>query len=150
MKTKLLLICFIILITCNHLMAQSSGFIDSSGVFQWQYHRSVYKNAKDTTTAVVVIVFINGANHAAVSYRQEVKKSTIHWEEKETGTTGEDGYVRFITAKLNPNEAIVWRFTIKNNLLNKDNSIDLENGAILIMDEQFNVRKEKFAEQSIK
>ena len=150
MKTKIFLICFLILGICIQIKAQSSGFIDSSGVFQWQYLRSVYKNAKDTTTALVVIVFINGANHSAVSYRQEVKNSVIHWEEKEIGTTGEDGFVKFITAKLQPNEAIVWRFTIKNNILNKDNSIDLENGAILIMDEQFNVRKEKFAEQNVK
>jgi hypothetical protein len=150
MKTKLLLICFFVFSFCNQINAQSSGFVDSLGVFQWQYHRSVYKNAKDTTSAVVVIVFINGANHSAISYRQEVKNSTLHWEEKETGSTGEDGYVKFITAKLKPNEAIVWRFIIKNNISNNDNSINVEKGAILIMDEQFNVRKEKFAEQNVK
>lgn len=134
----------------SQMNAQSSGFVDSLGVFQWQYHRSVYKNAKDTSSAVVVIVFINGAHHSAISYRQELKNSTLHWEEKERGITGDDGYVKFITAKLKPNEAIVWRFTIKNNILKKDNSIDLEKGAILIMDENFNVKKEKFAEQIIK
>lgn len=150
MKIKHLLIWLIVLVFCNQINAQSSGFVDSLGVFQWQYHRSVYKNAKDTSTAVVVIVFINGAHHSAISYRQELKNSTLHWEEKETGSTGEDGYVKFITAKLKPNEAIVWRFTIKNNTSNKDNSIDIEKGAILIMDEQFNVRKEKFAELNVK
>lgn len=150
MKTKLILICFFLLGFCSQINAQSSGFVDSLGVFQWQYHRSIYKNAKDTTTAVVVFVFINGAKHSAISYRQEVKNSTLHWEEKESGSTGEDGFVKFITAKLNPNEAIVWRFIIKNNSISKDNTINIEKGAILIMDEQFNVRKEKFEEQNIK
>lgn len=130
--------------------AQSSGYVDSTGLFHWQYHRSVYKNAEDTTTAVVVVVFINGSQPSAVSYRQETKSSTIKWLEKENGTIGQDGYVQYITTKLEPYQAVVWRFIVKNKEFNKDRTIDLEEGAILIMDQNFVVKKEKFAEQKVK
>lgn len=132
------------------LFSQSVGYTDSSGVFQWQYHRSVFKNSEDTTSAIVVFVFINGANTTAISYRQEAQNSTITWMDQEKGIYGEEGYVQFLTAKLAPNEALLWRIKLKNNAINKDKSIDLENGALLIMDKSFTVRKDQFPEQNLK
>ncbi len=150
MKRTGFFIWIIITLVANQLCGQSSGLIDSSGVFRWQYHRSIYKNAEDTTTAVVVIVFINGAKPSAITYRQEIKNSSLKWLEKDGGITHQDGYVKVITTRLDPNEAVVWRYTIKNQLLNHDGSIDVEEGAILIMDSRYQVKKEKFAEQKVK
>lgn len=132
------------------ISAQSSGYADSLGVFQWQYHRSVYKNAKDTNSAIVIVVFINGANHTAITYRQEVANSTLLWIEKEGGIDERDGYVEFITTKLAPNEAIVWSYSIVNNNQKIDGTITIEKSALLIMNEQFQVRKEKFLDQIVK
>lgn len=138
-------ICFQITIS-----AQSSGYFDTLGVFQWQYHRSVYKNAKDTNTAIVIIVFINGANYSAISYRQEIANSSLQWIEKDGGVEEMDGYVAQITTKLAPNEAIVWSYSIKNNIQKPEGSIDIEKSALLIMNDKFIVRKEKFIDQIVK
>ena len=70
--------------------------------------------------------------------------------DQEKGIYGEEGYVQFLTAKLAPNEALLWRIKIKNSFINKDKSIDLENGALLIMDKTFTVRKDQFPEQNLK
>lgn len=131
------------------LFSQSSGYTDSLGVFQWQYHRSLYKNAKDTNSAIVTIVFINGANHTAVSYRQEVANSVLKWIEKDGGESDRVGYVESITVQLEPNEAVVWRYTLNNSTKQKNGSINVEKSALLIMNNQFQVKKEKFMEQIV-
>lgn len=149
MKKLIFLFCFFIgiQITSN---AQSSGYTDSLGVFQWQYHRSIYKNANDTNSAIVVLVFINGANYRAITYRQEVADSKLTWIEKDGSVTEKSGYVEMITTKLSPNEAIVWSYKINNHKIISKGSINIEKSALLIMDEQFQVKKEKFLDQIIK
>jgi len=149
MKKLIFLFCLLIgfQITTH---AQSAGYIDSLGVFQWQYHRSIYKNANDTTSAIVVLVFINGANHTAITYRQEVADSKLTWIEKDGSVTEKSGYVESITTKLSPNEAIVWSYKINNNKIISKGSINIEKSALLIMNEQFQVKKEKFLDQIIK
>jgi hypothetical protein len=132
------------------LASQSVGYTDTVGVFQWQYHRSVFKNGEDTTSAIVVFVFINGANTTAISYRQEAQNCSIEWLDSEKGEYGEDGFVQYHTAKLAPNEAILWRIKVNNNIPNNDNSIDVEKGALLILDKNYSVRKDKFPKQNIK
>ena len=149
MKKLILLFSFLICFQIT-IHAQSSGYVDSLGVFQWQYHRSLYKNAKDTNSAIVVFVFINGANYTAITYRQEVANSTLIWIEKEDGTSEKDGYVETITTKLAPNEAIAWSYSIRNVSQKIGGTINVEKSALLIMNEQFQVRKEKFLDQIIK
>ncbi len=134
----------------SYIYSQSSGYIDSLGVFKWQYHRSVYKNTLEKNSAIVTLVFINGATHSAVSYRQELASSDIKWIEKDGGETYRDGYVETITVKLEPNEAVVWRYSLKNSSVEKGDSVYVEKSAILIMNEQFQVRKEKFMDQKVK
>lgn len=146
---KLTVLFFLCFFLPWNLFSQSSGFIDSLGVFQWQYHRSVFKNALEKNSAIVTIVFINGANHTAISYRQEAASSFLHWIEKDGGETDKDGFVETITVKLEPNEAIVWRYTVKNKTIENDGSINVEKSAILIMNDKFQVKKEKFLDQKV-
>ena len=146
---KLSLLFVLMLCFLYALFSQSSGYTDSLGVFQWQYHRSLYKNAKDTNSAIATIVFINGANHTAISYRQEVANSSLKWIEQDGGESDREGYVESITVKLAPNEAIVWRYTIKNSTKQRSGSIIVEKSALLIMNDQFQVKKEKFMDQIV-
>ena len=142
-------ICLLFLFITVSLHAQSGRFVDSAGNFKWQYHRSVSKDAQYPNSLIVTVVFINGDEQTAISYRQEIFQSKIEWIEKENGSVDKEGKVEFITANLAPYDSFVWKFRVRNIPINKDGSIDLEKAAFLIMNERFQVRKEKFLEQRV-
>ena len=146
MKRFLTLLFFILTIS---LQAQSGRFVDSTGTFKWQYHRSVVKDAQIANSLIVTIVFINGNEQTAVSYRQEIFQSSIEWIETEGGSIDREGKVEFITVNIAPHNSFVWKFRVMNVPRNKDMSIDLEKASFLIMNEQFKVRKEKFLGQTV-
>ena len=143
--------CFFVLIFSVFVSyAQSNRYVDSTGKFLWQYHRSVSKDYTDSTKSLFTFVFINGEEQMTIAYRHEVLKSEIKWVETEKGYCVKDGKVEQISANLPPNSAIVWKFLSSNAQQNpKSNAMVVEQGAILIMNKDFQVRKERFPEQTV-
>lgn len=138
---------FLILVSITFIVySQSNSKYDSTGVFLWQYHRSIYKNSLDSNSAIVTVVFINGSSQAAISYRQEDPDKLITWLDKDGGTITRDGYVEVITYNLEPNKAILFTYRITK-VINEN--VKVEKSALLIMDQNFQVIKENFSEQIV-
>lgn len=129
------------------LYPQSNRYLDSTGVFHWQYHYSVTRDYSDSTQALVTFVFVNGEKQSAISLRHECFHSKIVWIEMEEGTLSSEKKVEALTANLAPEQVIVWKF--KTSSETSKSPISVEESAILIMDEEFVVRKERFPAQKI-
>lgn len=136
----------LLLILCSALHSQSNRYIDSAGVFHWQYHYSVTRDFSDSTQALITFVFVNGEKQCAISLRHECFHSKIEWVEIEEGTLSSEKKVEAITANLAPEQVVVWKFKTSSP---QKKSISVEESAILIMNEEFVVRKERIPAQII-
>lgn len=137
----------LLLILCSALHSQSNRYLDSAGVFHWQYHYSVTRDFSDSTQALITFVFVNGEKQCAISLRHECFHSKIEWVEIEEGTLSSEKKVEAITANLAPNQVVVWKF--KTSSKSPKTPISVEESAILIMNETFAVRKERIPAQII-
>ena len=144
---KYLLIVFCILNTIV-LFAQNNRLTNEKGQLLWQYSQNVTANEEKPNTIVVSFVFINGINQTAISLRQELFNSQIEWIEIADLKVEKEDCVEFLTANLAPNQSIVWKYILKPKLVN--NELILEKSALLVMNEDFEVRKEIIPEQKIK
>lgn len=145
--SKFLAIVALFLFSISALYSQSNRYLDSTGTFHWQYHYCVVRDYPDTTKALVTFVFVNGEKQTAISLRHECFHSKIDWIEMEEGTLTSEEKVESLTANLAPNQAVVWRFRTSSG--SGKRSISVEESAILIMNEEFVVLKERLPAQVI-
>lgn len=129
--------------------AQSNRYVDSMGVFHWQYHYSVMRDYNNPSCALVTFVFVNGEKYAAVNFRHECFNSQIQWLEMEDAFPTYEKKVQALTANLAPHQVIVWKFR-SHTPENKDKTIQIEESAVLIMDENFQVLKQRLPAQLLK
>ncbi len=133
---KIVLLSFL-LITSYFAFAQCNRMVDEKGDLLWQYHRSIASQS-DENKVEVTFVFINGVQQQVVAYRQENYFSTFTWSDTTAGITSIDKKVQCIQANLAPNEAVSWTFTLTDEKMPL-----LEKAAVLIIDDQYGVRKER-------
>ena len=142
---KTIFITIILLITIPNIFCQSNRLTNDKGQLLWQYNQTVTIDEKNPNTLLVTFVFINGINQTAISLRQELFNSQIEWLNTDTIQIGKEDRVEFLTANLAPHQSVVWRYALKTKLV--DGGLVLEKSAILIMDKEFEVRKEVVPEQ---
>jgi len=129
------------------IFAQSNRLTNENGQLLWQYNQIVIPDEENRNTVKVSFVFINGVNQLAISLRQEVFNSEIMWVDTLDHKVEKENRVEFLTANLQPYQSIVWKYTLKNPLVSKE--LVLEKSAILIMNEDFEIRKEIIPEQKL-
>ena len=140
--------CFLLFAFCFFpIYAQNNRLTNEKGQLLWQYNQTVTVDEKNPNTLLVTFVFINGINQTALSLRQELFHSQIAWLDTANIQTGKEERVEFLTANLAPNQSVVWKYALQTKLTGKE--LILEKSAVLIMNEEFEVRKEVIPEQRI-
>jgi hypothetical protein len=129
-----------------HALAQSNRLTTENGELLWQYSQHIEIDENAPKTVYVTFVFINGINQTAISLRQERFFSQIEWTETANYQIEKEERVEFITANLAPSDSIVLKYTLHQPKV-KNNELIAEKSAILIMNDEFEVRKEFIPEQ---
>ena len=124
---------------------QSNRLTNEHGQLLWQYNQNVVVDEK-LNSFTVTFTFINGISQTAISLRQDLFNSQIEWLETADIKVEKEGNVDFLTVNLAPHQSVVFIYIIKTKLTDKE--LLLEKSALLIMDEDFKVRKELINEQS--
>jgi hypothetical protein len=138
--------CFLFCTFCFlQIFTQSNRLTNEKGQLLWQYNQIVHVDEQNQKTIHISFVFINGVNQTAISLRQELFYSQIEWLETDNIKIEKDDMVEFITANLAPHQSVVWKYILKPKIINKE--LLLEKSAVLIMNEEFEVRKEVIPEQ---
>lgn len=145
---KLLSLVFCCLIFVLTHAQQGNRMVDSVGNLVYQYNRSATYTAPGQCK--VTITIINGNKQLGISYRQEVFRSKLSWENTEHGDTSKLANIEIITANLAPKETAVWTFLYRNKAIKKDRSIDLEKSAFMLLTDEFEVKKQVLPETVIK
>lgn len=126
--------------------AQNEGVIENgqNNVSPFHYVRTITEDSLEQGKLYVTFVFENGSAQQAITYRQEMMKNRIKWEENcQKLVQNENNKVEKITANLAPLEKVEWQFSIF--IEPKQAAIEIEKAALLIMNEQFEVEKIVFA-----
>lgn len=144
---------FFILLICGLLTVftyaqQGDRMVDSVGKLVYQYNRSA--TYLEPGKCKVTITIINGYQQLGVSFRQEVFRSDLQWQETTGGDTTQMPNIKVITANLAPNETIAWTFIYQNNSMKKDKSIDLEKSCFMLLNDEFEVKKQVLPETVVK
>ena len=144
---------FFILIICGLLSVfsfaqQGDRLVDSVGQLLYQYNRAA--TYLEPGKCKVTVTIINGYQQLGVSYRQEVFRSNLQWQETTGGDTTQMPNIKVITANLAPNETIAWTFIYQNNNCKKDKSIDLEKSCFMLLNEEYEVKKQVLPETVVK
>ena len=144
---------FFILIICGLLSVfsfaqQGDRLVDSVGQLLYQYNRAA--TYLEPGKCKVTVTIINGYQQLGVSYRQEVFRSNLQWQETTGGDTTQMPNIKVITANLAPNETIAWTFIYQNNNCKKDKSIDLEKSCFMLLNDEFEVKKQVLPETVVK
>jgi len=127
--------------------AQNNRLTTEKGELLWQYNQNITIDTENPNTILVSFVFINGINQTAISLRQELFNSQIEWLNISDVPVEKEERVEFLTINLAPSQSIVWRYALKTKPIN--NELVLERSALLIMNEDFEIRKEIIPEQKI-
>ena len=144
---KLLFLTFCCLISVLGY-AQGDRLVDSVGNLLYQYNRSA--TYLEPGKCKVTVAIVNGYKQLGVSYRQEVFRSKVEWQETERGDTSKLPNIEVITANLAPNETIAWTFVYQNKSMKKDKSIDLEKACFMLLNEEYEVKKQVLPETVVK
>lgn len=144
---------FFILIICGLLSVfsyaqQGDRLVDSVGNLVYQYNRSA--TYLEPGKCKVTVTVVNGYKQLGVSFRQEVFRSQLQWQETIGGDTTQMPNIKVITANLAPNETIAWTFIYQNNNCKKDKSIDLEKSCFMLLNDEFEVKKQVLPETVVK
>ncbi len=144
---------YFILIICGLLSVfsyaqQGDRLVDSVGQLLYQYNRAA--TYLEPGKCKVTITIINGYQQLGISFRQEVFRSKLQWQETTGGDTTQMPNIKVITANLAPNETIAWSFIYQNNNCKKDKSIDLEKACFMLLNEEYEVKKQVLPETVIK
>lgn len=144
---------FFILLICGLLTVftyaqQGDRLVDSVGNLVYQYNRSA--SYLEPGKCKVTVTIINGYQQLGISYRQEIFRSKLEWENTNRGDTSQLSNIKVITANLAPNETLVWTYIYQNKTCKKDKSIDLEKACFMLLNEEFEVKKQVVPETVIK
>ena len=143
---------FLFLFSISLLLAtyaqQGDRLVDSLGNFVYQYNRSA--TYLEPGKCKVTVTIVNGYRQLGVSFRQEVFRSKLQWQETIGGDTTETANIKIITANLAPNETVAWTFIYQNNSCKKDKSIDLEKSCFMLLNDEYLVTKKVLPETVIK
>ena len=137
--TPLIFFCFL------SAFGQNNRLTNENGQLLWQYNQHIIIDESQQNYITVHFIFINGNQQTAISLRQELFNSQIEWIDTSDWKTENEERVSSVTANLSPHQAIVWKYVLKNN--NKEKELILEKSAILIMNEDYEIRKEIIPEQ---
>jgi len=145
MKFFLLTVALIFIISIAY--GQANRLTDEEGQLLWQFNQIAKVDDENQNRIKVTFVFINGINQTAVSLRQEFFYSQIEWVATADIQVETEKRAEFLTANLSPHQAIVWKYLITPKPSDKE--LSLEKSAILIMNEDFEIRKEIIPMQKI-
>jgi len=142
---KAIFITIIFIIILSNVFGQSNRLTNEKGQLLWQYNQNVTIEKELPNTILVTFTFINGINQTAISLRQEFFNSQIEWLVTAGIPVEKEERVEFLTANLAPGQSVVWKYALKTKPIN--DILTLERSALLIMNEDFEVRKEVIPEQ---
>ena len=129
------------------LFAQNNRLTTEKGELLWQYNQNITVDTENPNTVLVTFVFINGINQTAISLRQELFNSKIEWVHTADVPVEKEERVESLTVNLAPAQSIVWKYTLTTKPIG--NELIVEKSAVLIMNEDFEIRKEIIPEQKV-
>jgi hypothetical protein len=141
-----LLLCIFLVVVAY--AQQGDRLVDSMGNLVYQYNRSA--TYLEPGKCKVTVTIVNGNKQLGVSFRQEVFRSQLQWQETVGGDTTEMPNIKVITANLKPNETVAWTFVYQNKSAKKDRSIDLEKSCFMLLNDEYLVTKKVLPETVIK
>jgi len=127
------------------LFSQNNRLTNENGQLLWQYTQNITFEKGKPDRFLVTFVFINGIKQTAISLRQELFYSIIEWVETGGEIVEKEERVDFLTINLSPHKSVVWKYMVKNKTTGKEPVV--EKSAVLIINEEFEVRKELLPEQ---
>jgi hypothetical protein len=130
-----------------YVNAQNNRLTNEKGQLLWHYNQNVTFDEEKPNTIAVTFVFINGIKQTAITFRQECFYSQIEWLDGAEKQIEKEERVEFITANVPPNQSIVFKYLLKTKPIEKE--LIIEKSAVLIMNEDFEVRKEVLPEQRV-
>lgn len=145
---RIILIIFGVFLYITAQAQQGDRLVDSVGNLVYQYNRSA--TYLEPGKCKVTVTIVNGYRQLGVSFRQEVFRSQLQWQETVGGDTTEMPNIKVITANLKPNETVAWTFIYQNKSAKKDRSIDLEKSCFMLLNDEFEVKKQVLQETVIK
>ncbi|MDR0205989.1 MAG: hypothetical protein LBI45_01855 [Bacteroidales bacterium] len=134
-----------LLFCLTSIFAQNNRLTNEKGQLLWQYTQNVSIDEVNPKDIKISLIFINGIQQTAISLRQELFHSQIEWLSTVNLQIEKEGQVEYVTVNLAPNQYMIFNYVIKNKKNNKE--LLLEKSALLIMNENFEVRKELIPEQ---
>jgi hypothetical protein len=149
MRNRILLLKFFLILfaTSNSsvIFSQNNRLTNDNGQLLWQYTQTFTKSEENTKEIEVSFIFINGIEQTAISLRQELFYSQIEWVDTLNLKVDKEERVEYITVNLAPHQSIIFHYVVRKNRFSKE--LFLEKSAILIMNENFEIRKEIIPEQ---
>lgn len=145
---RIILIIFGVILYITAQAQQGDRLVDSVGNLVYQYNRSA--TYLEPGKCKVTVTIVNGYRQLGVSFRQEVFRSQLQWQETIGGDTTQTANIKIITANLAPNETIAWTFIYQNKTTKKDKSIDLEKSCFMLLNEEYLVTKKVLPETVVK
>jgi hypothetical protein len=121
------------------IFVQTDTLFNSLGIAWGNYVRTFEYNSEKPAEIMITFVFTTQKNQA-ITYRQETLYGELEWIDKE-GLYKKEGIVEAVTAKLPAHNSVRWkyRYIIKNKPADK--IITFDKSAVLMMDDQMNVKK---------
>ena len=121
------------------LLVQTDTLFNSLRIPYCHYIRTIEYSSEKPSEIVVTFVFTTKKSQA-VTYRQETLYGKLEWIDKE-GLYKKEGIVEAVTAYLPAHSSVTWKYhyILKNKPADK--TITFDKSAILIMDDNFEVKK---------
>ena len=145
---RIILIIFGVILYITAQAQQGDRLVDSVGNLVYQYNRSA--TYLEPGKCKVTVTIVNGYRQLGVSFRQEVLRSQLQWQETVGGDTTEMPNIKVITANLKPHETVAWTFVYQNKSAKKDRSIDLEKSCFMLLNDEYLVTKKVLPETVVK
>jgi len=124
---------------------QSNRLTNEKGQLLWQYSQIATPDEENQKKIRVSFIFINGVNQMAFSLRQELFHSQVEWIDTSNLRVEREEHVEFVTVNLSPNQYAVINYVLMTH--NNTKELVLEKSALLIMNEDYEIKKESIPEQ---
>ena len=121
------------------LFVQTDTAFNTLGI-PYHYYTQIFEYNHEKSNEIMVTFVFTTKKNQAISYRQEVLNSRLEWISKE-GLHKKEGIVEAVTANLAAHSSVTWKYRYIINAIPANKVIAFEKSALLIMDDDLDVKK---------
>ena len=104
------------------------------------YYTRIFEYDSEKPAEILITFVFTTQRDMAITYRQETLTGRLEWIEKE-GLYKKEGIVEAVTAYLPARNSVTWKYCYILKTKPSDNMITFDKSALLIMDDNFEVKK---------